>query len=299
MSFPKLLVISSFVFVMLIGGLALFKGKKSEEPKIEEIVIKKKSSILPAEIDHINRLFTTDETKFPFVETVSYTSRVPWLKGKAAWVADYASYYQTSRHFIARSLNGGPDYFNQRIAYGDRFNVFKKDADVTFYLLIDVSSSKLWFYCLHEGKRILLKTYKVGLGRKDEKKKSGSLTPLGKYKLGSKIAIYKPAVMGYFQDRRVEMIRIFGTRWIPFEKEIENCTEKAKGLGIHGAPWIDDPKTGALTEDRAKIGQYDSDGCIRFLSEDIEELFSIVITKPTVVELISNFSMAQLPGIEE
>jgi lipoprotein-anchoring transpeptidase ErfK/SrfK len=33
------------------------------------------------------------------------------------------------------------------------------------------------------------------------------------------------------------------------------------------------------------IGDYSSDGCIRMAKDHIEELFSVVITKPTIVEI--------------
>ena len=71
--------------------------------------------------------------KFPIVETITYTSRVPWLKGRPAWIADYASFHQTSRHFIARSLNGKEDYETQKVSPGDTFNVIKKDKSIVFF----------------------------------------------------------------------------------------------------------------------------------------------------------------------
>jgi hypothetical protein len=46
------------------------------------------------------------------------------------------------------------------------------------------------------------------------------------------------------------------------------------------------------------VGAYDSDGCIRLNSSDIEEIFSIVLTKPTWVEIVKDFHGATLPGIE-
>jgi len=250
--------------------------------------------------DVIDRLFATDSSRLPIVDTVTYTSRAPWMQGRPAWIADYASHYSTSRHFIARSLNRKADYFTQKVAQGDRFNVLRNDKNIKFHLVIDINRSKLWFYYLDEdaNERVLLKTYNVGLGRKDSKRESGSLTPKGKYTLGSKVAIYKPNTMGYFQDNKIEMIRVFGTRWIPFDKEIENCTETAKGLGIHGAPWVASP-TGELVEDRSKIGKQDSDGCIRLFAEDIEEIFSIVISRPTTIELVDDFHDARLPGVEK
>ncbi len=267
----------------------------------EEPVFVEKEGVPLPEADRIAKLFTTDITKLPIVETVSYTSRVPWIEGRPSWVADYASHYKTSRHFIARSLNKKPDYFTQKISLGDRFNVFKKDLNLQFYLLADLSRCKMWFYYvdLDKNERVLLKTYSIGIGRSDPKTPSGSLTPIGKYTLGDKIAIYKPGVMGYFQDNQVEMVKVFGTRWIPFDEEVEGCSEPAKGFGLHGAPWIKDAKTDDLMEDRSKIGKYEGDGCIRFNSEDIEEIFAIVITKPTVIELVKDFHDAKLPGVEK
>src|SRR5579862_4602997 len=174
-------------------------------------------------IDRIFQLFTLGSTKFPIVETLTYSSSVPWLKGRPAWIADYASHYNTSRHFIARSLNNKPDYFSQKVVEGSKFNVFRKDKKINFCLLVDVSRCKMGFYYtdLDTNERVLLKTYRVGLGRIDPAKASGTLTPLGRYSLGSRVAIYKPGVMGYYHDQQVEMIRIFGTRWIPLDQGLD------------------------------------------------------------------------------
>lgn len=251
-------------------------------------------------VDRIAQLFALDSSKLPIVETVSFTSRVPWLKGRPAWIADYASHYETSRHFIARSLNKKRDYFSQKVSPGDRFNVFRKDKNINFYLLIDLSACRAHFYYLDNdaNERVLLKTYKVGLGRLDPQKESGCLTPVGKYQLGGKVAIYKPGTMGFYQEKKIEMVQVFGTRWIPFGQEIEGCSEPAKGFGIHGAPWRIDPQSSQMVEDKSKIGKYESDGCVRLSSEDMEEIFSIVVTKPTVVELVKDFRSAKLPGRE-
>jgi hypothetical protein len=59
-----------------------------------------------------------------------------------------------------------------------------------------------------------------------------------------------------------------------------------------------DPATGQYVEDKAKLGKYDSDGCVRLAAEDVEEIFAIVLTKPTTVDLVKDFREATLPGIE-
>lgn len=252
------------------------------------------------ENNRIEQLFQKGDTKLPFVETIVYKSRVPWQKGRPAWVSDYASYYQTSRHFIARSLNGKADYFKQDVSEGDRFNVLKKDYKLEFYLLVDASRNKLWLYAydVDNDTRYLLKTYAVGLGRVDPARTSGLLTPTGKYSLGDKTAIYKPSSTGIHNNEKVEMIKVFGTRWIPFDKEIANCSAPSKGLGIHGVPWSVNNK-GILAEDASSLGKYESDGCIRFSSNDIEEIYAIIITKPSYIEIVKDFFDAKLPGKQE
>ncbi len=252
------------------------------------------------QIDRIFQLFSTGSTKLPIVETITYSSSVPWLKGRPAWVADYAAYYGTSRHFIARSLNGKNDYFSQKVSLGSKFNVFRKDKKLQFHLLIDVSRLKMGFYYvdLDTNERVLLKTYKVGLGRLDPTKPSSCSTPLGSYTLGDRIAVYQAGVMGFFQDHKAEMIRVFGTRWIPFDTALDGSSEPAKGYGIQGAPWVVDSQSGKLVENKEVVNKYDSDGCIRLSGEDVEEIFSIVITKPSFVHIVKDFHEARLPGIE-
>ncbi len=58
---------------------------------------------------------------------------------------------------------------------------------------------------------------------------------------------------------------ILGTRWMPF-----NDTEGHHGLGIHG------------TTDPATIGKDVSDGCIRMLNADVEEIFGMLAPGDTV-----------------
>lgn len=289
----KYFIIATVLLFGTIGVMGWLKKEPSQrvEEPIQEIALGTSQAPIPIapslsedipEVDRIDQLFELDSSELPIVETVSFTSRVPWMKDRPAWIADYASHFQTSRHFIARSLNQKSDYLTQKVHPGDRFNVFKKDKNIRFHLLVDLSKCRMWFYYLDNNEKVLLKTYRVSVGKLDNLYPSGCLTPLGKFELGDKIAIYKPGITGFFQDEKVEMIRVFGTRWLPLS------AESVKGLGLHGVPWVEGPD-GQLVEERTKVGKHDSDGCIRLASEDIEEIFAIVITKPTTVEIVKEF----------
>jgi len=265
------------------------KVAKAPKKSPEKVVVKKKPiEKKVAEVDRVAELFNVDGPKLPIVETITYKSRVSWQKGRPAWLADYARHYETSRHFIARSMHGKPDYFKQDLVENVRFNVYRKDKDIQFYLLVDLSKSKMWLFYddLDAKQRVLLKTYLVGLGRVDGSRVSGFLTPVGKYTLGNKVAIYKPKMMGHHGGEPVEMITVFGTRWIPFDKEVSGCSASAKGLGVHGLPWVHKGENKELVQDRSSLGKYQSDGCVRMASEDMEELFAIIVTKPTTIDIV-------------
>lgn len=333
MSLPKLFLATVVLLICLVGGAAAIKRCSHARPLVQandssyavvsdlsapfELSIEPESqplepaplvslpqqtvssSALP-EADRVADLFDTSRIKLPIVETITYRSRVPWQKGRAAWLSDYAAHYETSRHFIARSLNGKPDYLKQEIAEGDKFNVLRKDKDFKFYLLVDTSRCKMWFYYIdHEqNKKTLLKTYPVGLGRLDSSKPSGLLTPLGTYSLGDKTATYQPKVMGTHKGKNVEMITIFGTRWIPFEKEIGNCTAPARGFGIHGTPW-ERGQDGVCRDNTDSLGKFESDGCIRLSTRDLEEIYAIIVTKPTEIEIVPDYAASALMAIQE
>lgn len=325
MTFPKLL---SLVTIALFGFIAFAYVTKSEQSGTvissageeieislagEELEIKGSDKAelafqnpsltlnlapLP-EVDFVDYLFNKTGPHLPIVETIEYKSRVPWHKGRAAWVADYAGHFKTSRHFIARSLNGRPDYQRQDVANGDRFNVYVQDRDFHFLLVVDVSRTQMLLYYVDNEKdeRVHLKTYPVGLGRRDEYSPSGLLTPLGRYGLGSNIAVYTANSKGVFRGERVSMRTIFGTRWIPFAKEIDNCTHPAKGFGIHGAPW-DEGENGQQVENITSLGKFESDGCIRLSQKDVEELYAIIVTQPTEIDIVTRLEEAKLPGQE-
>lgn len=260
-----------------------------------------KDSDLPAEIDRMTRLFQPFPPLSPLVQTISFASSVPWLQGRPAYLGDYASHYQTSKHFISRSLHGSGDYFSQNVSRGDRFNVFRQDKEIEFHLVLDLSRLKLWLYAFDakEDERMLLKCYPVSAGRLDATCASGCLTPLGVFSLGKEVAVYKEGTVGSYHGKPAEMVTIFGKRWIPFSEELAQCTGVAKGLGLHGIPWVRSEGSDSLTECRECIGKYSSEGCVRLLSEDMDELFAVIITKPSYIHIVKDFFEAQLPGSRE
>ncbi|MCI5052167.1 MAG: L,D-transpeptidase [Simkaniaceae bacterium] len=316
MNFPKIFIISTLVIFSGITLAAIAKkGKKQEaiapapvakaaiptpkpipKPIVVEAPKPEKKPVCHLKlikddsiemVDRINDFFKIGRNKLPIVETVTYTSRVPWLKGRPAWIADYASHFKTSRHFIARSLNKKVDYFTQKVAPGDKFNVFRSDIDFSFYLLADLARLKMWFYYVDNatGDKELLKVYNIGVGTLDSSMPSGSLTPTGRFSLGDKIATYKPGVKSYFQNERIEMITVFGTRWIPFASDEGDEFDYGTGFGIHGAPCYVDEETGDVREHEGFIGVHNSDGCVRMSKNDMEELYAIVVTRPTILEI--------------
>ncbi len=298
---PKQVPLEEEKAVSSVDKEELLMEEKKHDERIQELFNPVQDRLSKEQVDNVWRLFTTGPQKLPIVETIRYKRRVPWLKGASAWIANYASHYRTSRHFIARSLNQKADYHTQKISEGDQFNVLRLDRKIEFYLVVDLSRCKMWFYSYDrdENERFLLKIYSVGLGRFNKNViSSGILTPKGSFLIGEKVASYKPKMRGYFQGEDIEMVQVFGTRWIPFGEKINEKGEDPRGYGFHGAPWVYDQETKDYKEDQAAIGNYSSDGCIRLSQKDIEELYAIIISRKTIVEIVSDYKEAHLPGIE-
>ena len=232
----------------------------------------------------------------PIVETVIYKSHVPWKHHRLAWLIDYAQHYKTPLDFIYGSLNGNGDFNPKNVSEGTPIRVFKKDLSFRFHLVVSLSSCRLRLYYVipKERRVVFLKSYQVGLGRKDPSHASGYLTPIGLYQLGSRVGVFRPRMTGMHRGKKIEMMRVFGSHWIPFEKEVRDCSEPAKGLGIHGVPMDRDEQTGELVENSSSIGHYESDGCIRLAGKDIHELFAIVSTRDTLVEIVPTFQHSAL-----
>jgi lipoprotein-anchoring transpeptidase ErfK/SrfK len=101
---------------------------------------------------------------------------------------------------------------------------------------------------------VVLNEYPIGTG------KFGS-TPVGKFRINDKVK--EPP---WFREGRSipygDPENVLGTRWMALES-VDNKTG-LKGYGIHG------------TSDDSSIGKESSQGCIRLLNKDVEELFSVL-----------------------
>jgi len=272
-----------------------------EEEKAKEQLAEKVQKLdMLEDVDHIDLLFQKN-SPIEIVQTIQYKSRAPFKRLRPAWLVDYASHYKTHLHFIARSLNGRKDYVPKMARDGDAFNILSPNVNFYFHLVVDLVRAKMWLYYVLPDKQqhTLIKTYRVGLGRVDPQRASGFLTPCGTYELGPRTAVFQPKMMGNHKGKKVELMQVFGTRWIPFEKELGPCTEPAKSYGIHGAPWYVDKETNKLVEDLSSLGRYESDGCIRLQADNMEELFSIIATHKTLIEIVPEFSQTKIAGSEK
>ncbi len=246
------------------------------------------------EPEALTALFVKGST-CPIVKTIRYKSHVPWKSGRSAWLIDYAKHYKTPLDFLYRSIHNGEDKVPSSIADGVEFNIYRDDVDFRFHLVASLSSCTMrMYYVLQKEKKVVfLKSYRICVGRKNDHAPSGCLTPLGLFQLGPKIAVFKPHMMGPYKGKRIELMQIFGSHWIPFEKEIADCSEAAKGYGIHGTPMVRNTK-GEMEEQIETIGGHHSDGCVRLSSKEIKELFSVISTRKTYIEIVPSFQQSRL-----
>ncbi|MHC4473879.1 MAG: L,D-transpeptidase family protein [Planctomycetota bacterium] len=125
-------------------------------------------------------------------------------------------------------------------------------------LSLRIVKSKLTLQVLLGG--VWIRDYRIGIGVKDS-------TPEGEFEIETK----KEKPDWYHQGKKIPFghpENPLGTRWMGFKR-----TRAAAGYGIHGT---DDPKT---------IGKAFSQGCIRMLNQEVEELFDWVSrgTRVTIV----------------
>jgi len=135
---------------------------------------------------------------------------------------------------------------NDVIYEGMKLKIMK----TTFKIIVDISDHQLKLYAGDE----LIKTYPVATGR------TGHATPTGTFTIVNKLE--NP--VWYHAGKAVppgDPENILGTRWLGFS---------LKSYGIHGTTL---PET---------VGTAASEGCIRMLNQDVEELYSIIPQGTTV-----------------
>lgn len=140
-----------------------------------------------------------------------------------------------------------------------RIQIGKRIKVVTDKFRVEVSKSKKILRLLSGD--VVLNEYPVGTG------KFGS-TPTGKFRISDRVK--EPP---WFKDGRVipygDPQNILGTRWMALKSTDEQ--KELTGYGIHG------------TDDDSSIGKESSQGCIRLLNRDVEELFKILPVGTEVV----------------
>jgi lipoprotein-anchoring transpeptidase ErfK/SrfK len=165
--------------------------------------------------------------------------------------------HNTSIEAVQRSNNMKLDDLNVQL--GQTFNIYVGD----WKIVISKSRRKLYLF---DGKK-LFKFYNVGIGKQDR-------TPTGEFKTGGK----RKNPDWYSPQGRIpfgEKGNVLGTRWIRLNSA-GKTSRPVSGLGIHGT-WEPD-----------SIGKAKSNGCLRMLNQEVEELFAILPNelKPVSVTII-------------
>ena len=165
--------------------------------------------------------------------------------------------HNTSVEAVQRSNNMKLTDFNVQL--GKTYNIYVGKWEI----IISKSRRKLYLF---DGKK-LFKAYGVGIGKQDR-------TPTGSFKTGGKRKNpdwYSPKGKVPFGDPK----NVLGTRWIRLNPN-GKTSRQVSGLGIHGT-WAPE-----------SIGKAESNGCLRLLNKDVEELFAILPNerKPVPVTII-------------
>lgn len=167
-------------------------------------------------------------------------------------LAKIAKKFNTTIEAVQKQNNLEPE--NKTIYKGNTFSVYKGDWSVR----VKKEGHLLALYDNGD----LFKIYDIGVGRQNR-------TPLGTFDIVAKIK--EPA--WEYRGKRYEFgtpENVLGTRWLKLKPT--GTTDKGlSGYGIHG------------TWDESSIGRDSSNGCIRMLNKDVEELFTIVPHKTEVV----------------
>ena len=161
------------------------------------------------------------------------------------------------------SLSKIAKQFNTTVAFIKRSNSIKSDIIRTgmklriwvspFSILVDKSQNAL----ILQSDEEIIKTYSVSTG-------DNNSTPIGTYKIINKLV--DPT--WYRNGKEIPSSspnNILGTRWMGFD---------LPGYGIHGTTQPED------------IGKQITEGCVRMLNEDVEEIFDLIPqgTEVTIID---------------
>lgn len=163
-----------------------------------------------------------------------------------------AKYFNTTIEAIQRS--NGMDPANPTIFPGRTLNIF------TGKWLVKVSKKRFRLY-LYNGES-LFKVYNIGIGKQGR-------TPTGVFEVNLKQE--EPA--WYFEGKTIpygSKENVLGTRWMAL-KPVEGTDPKLRGYGIHG------------TWEVETLGTPSSNGCVRMLNKEVEELYSIIPLNTKVI----------------
>jgi len=165
-----------------------------------------------------------------------------------------------SLKLIARKFNSTPEMImkasrlkSHLLRVGQTLNVPRPK----FTLEVDLSDRLL----LLKYKGFVVKTYPIGIGAPE------TPTPTGDFRIRNKIV--NPT--WFSPDGPIppgDPNNLLGTRWLGISSQKISLS---KGYGIHGTT---EPET---------IGRALSDGCIRMLNEDVEEIFDLVTVGTPVI----------------
>ena len=165
--------------------------------------------------------------------------------------------HNTSVEAIQRSNN--MKLTDENVQLGKSYNIYTGKWEI----IISKSRRKLYLF---DGKK-LFKAYNIGIGKQGR-------TPTGSFKTGLKKKNpdwYSPKGKIPYGDPE----NVLGTRWISLNPA-GKVSRQVSGLGIHG------------TKAPNSIGRAESNGCLRLINKDVEELFSILPNerKPVPVTII-------------
>ena len=137
--------------------------------------------------------------------------------------------------------------YNYNIRVGENLSIYDGD----WHIIVNKSKFLLMLF----DKDNLFAAYSIALGKNNK-------TPIGNFKIISKVIEpdwYSNNEKIPYGDER----NVLGTRWMEI-KSTDDKNRKLKGYGVHG------------TWERNSINKMRSNGCVRMLNENVEELFDII-----------------------